>query len=295
MELTLAYAAGYLDGDGCFYIGKNKSPVKYRQAIIISSSDIGICKFFKNEFGGQCSSYKKNTRFPNHKPITQWYIQGESASKLTKSLIPYLIEKKKDAEKFIQFFCTNDRRYKNNLINSVKESRNKDHLVTRGIIEKINTARRTIPVHPCDYAYLAGFIDSECCFTISKWKPKNKPNFTYKIVLSCNNTKYTTISWAMQKFGGRCNFVSRSEDNPLHRDQIQWRLTSKALLSILPFIISFLKYKRPVAEKLIEFSETIQPNGGDRQSKKFKTSYASVLSKRSDIVTQIHMLNSKGV
>lgn len=295
MDLTFAYTAGYLDGDGCFYIGKNIKSVKYRSALIVSSSNKHICDFFKTKFGGSCSYKHKNTRFPSHKPISQWQIQGESAEKLTQSLLPYLIEKKMDAQKFINFLHETDRRAKDVLITSVQESRNNENLVTPDIVAKVNEIRCTKPVTHHDCAYLAGFIDSECSLGIQQWKPKNRPNITYKMILACNNTKYPTISWAMQRFGGNCGFVARSATNDLHKDQIQWRLTSKALLSVLPLIIPFLKHKRIVAEKLVEFSETIQMNGGDRQSEKFKHSYDCVLSKRSDLVKQIHLLNSKGI
>ena len=141
MNLTLAYTAGYIDGDGCFYIGKNIKPIKYRRALIVSSSDKTICDFFKNEFGGNCSYNKKSIRFPTHKPIAQWYIQGESSEKLTESLVPYLIEKKSDAQKFLKFFDANDRASKDLLIKETKKFRDEENLVTHDIIHKINNDR----------------------------------------------------------------------------------------------------------------------------------------------------------
>jgi LAGLIDADG-like domain len=47
MKNQLAYLSGYIDGDGCFYIGKNIRPIKYRSGIIISSTNKEILRFFK--------------------------------------------------------------------------------------------------------------------------------------------------------------------------------------------------------------------------------------------------------
>ena len=59
-------------------------------------------------------------------------------------------------------------------------------------------------------------------------------------------------------------------------------------------ISKFLIIKKPVCEKLIEFNNTIIPNGGDRHSKKFKEMYKKVLSTRETIVSEIHLFNKKG-
>lgn len=73
-----------------------------------------------------------------------------------------------------------------------------------------------------------------------------------------------------------------------------WRISGKALSKILSKICPFLKYKQPVCEKLMEFYKTTLSNGGDRQSKAFKQSYAKVLTRRADIKNQVHLLNAKG-
>jgi len=50
MKNTFAYTAGYIDWDGCFYIGKTINPVKYPCRITISSTNKNILEFFKESY-----------------------------------------------------------------------------------------------------------------------------------------------------------------------------------------------------------------------------------------------------
>lgn len=76
MRNELAYLAGYVDGDGCFYIGKNINPIKYRSALIISSTNKEVLNYFQKTFGGGCIFGKKNPRFKTYNPINRWTIGG---------------------------------------------------------------------------------------------------------------------------------------------------------------------------------------------------------------------------
>ncbi len=292
MKNILAYTAGYIDGDGCFYIGKNAKPIKYRNGIIVSSTNKEVLYFFKKNFSGRVSHGNENMRFKTYNPIHHWTIQGINANKLAINLLPYLLEKRTDAEHFIKFTNTTSKNIKQFLIDSIKIHRNTQNLVTKDIITEINSVPYIGVNSEEDYAYLSGFIDAECSLGISKYKPKNRPNITYKVLLQCNNTKTSIFYWLRSKFGGSCYFVSRRAKNPKHKDQICWRLSAKALSKILPFILPYLKYKKPVCEALIEFYKTTLDNGGDRQ-KDHPLSYPVILQRREELCNKIHILNSK--
>lgn len=292
MKNTLAYTAGYIDGDGCFYIGKNAKPIKYRNGIIVSSTNQEVLYFFKKNFSGRVSHGKKNMRFKTYNPIHHWTIQGINANNLAVNLLPYLLEKITDAEHFIKFTKTTSKKTKQSLIDYIKIHRNTKNLITKDIITEVNNIPYIGNVSEEDYAYLSGFIDAECNLGISKYKPKNRPNTTYKILLQCNNTKSAVFYWIRSKFGGSCSFVSRSAKNPKHKDQISWRLSGRALSKILPFILPHLKYKKPVCEILREFYTTTLDNGGDRQKDHLK-SYPIILRRREELCDKIHILNSK--
>lgn len=293
MKNILAYTAGYLDGDGCFFIAKEIRSQKYRNAIIVNSTDPSIVRFFKNHFGGQTRFNKKNPKFKNYNPINTWMITGKNAVIFCKKVIPFLKEKRNDAFTFLDFMAEECKTIKDDYIQKIKDHRNSSNLITKETIEFLNKVEKeSFPVEE-DFAYLSGFIDAECNFTISKEKPKNRPNYTYKIILQCNNTKSPTIHWLLKKFGGRCYFVPRKEKNPKHKDQVAWRITSKSLGAILQYLLPFLRYKRPVCEQLIEFYKTTLANGGDRQKETFKASYISTVSHREEIIVKVHKLNSK--
>ena len=68
--------------------------------------------------------------------------------------------------------------------------------------------------------------------------------------------------------------------------------TARSLYGILSKVLPFLKHKKPVCEKLIEFYNTNRDSNGNLGKRK---SYHEVIAKREFIVDQIHILNSKGV
>jgi len=293
---SYTYFAGYLDGDGCFYLGKTilkkNNRVKYKSAVVVSSTDKGIIKSFQFEYGGFC--HLKKLRKKGHRLIYQFVIHGEKALHLTKTVKPFLIEKKEEAQMFCNFIEKTSKTKKCSLIAQLKEIKRSKNLIFEKDKKALNKIIPSSKVIENDFAYLAGFIDAECCLSITSEKPKNKPNLTYKIYLCCNNSKLPIFPWLIEKFGGSIFFIHRKKKNKKHRNQFMWRISGKTLSEILPKIYPFLKYKQPVCKKLMEFYKTILPNGGDRQSKAFKQSYAKVLAKRADIKSQVHLLNAKG-
>lgn len=295
MENTLAYAAGYLDGDGCFSINKKINPIKYHSRITVSSTDITILEFFKENFGGSCFLSNENIRYKNFKPIYQWVVVGKKAINLTEKLLPYLIEKKIDANFLLNFEKCKTNLCKDALIKELKKHRNQANFVNTKILEELKVI--CLIKQPCeiDYSYLAGFIDAECSFGISKYKPKDRPNHTYKISLSCNNTKADVFRYFMKNFGGHVNFIPKKTLNPKHKDQICWRISARTLSILLPSIYPFLKHKRPICKKLMEFYQTTLNNGGARHTDSFRESYARILVIREELVEEIHKLNFRGV
>lgn len=161
--------------------------------------------------------------------------------------------------------------------------------------EKVNSLKKIgqhIEPTEDDYAYLAGIIDSEGCFRIKKWKPKDKPNYVYAINLEIGNKRFPIFPWLTERFGGNTGFYySKNIIKPM----AIWTISAKSLTDIIHHIYPFLICKKEVAKKIIEFTKTILPNGGDRNSETFKESYARVIETREKIVNEIHKLNLKGV
>jgi hypothetical protein len=298
INTDLAYVAGYIDGDGCFYIGKTTvkktGQTKYQAMLIISSTNKLILDDFASKYGGSVRLSDNRLKYQGQKPQYQFTIKGHKALNLSKKINPYLIEKKEESENFSEFI--NYRLEKYDCIEWAKRLKCL-HMVTILCKKQLTDWGNKFPqpINEVDYAYLAGFIDAECCLSVHHYKPKNKPNVVYKIHLSCNNTKRPIFQWLMERFGGNLQFVDRESKNPIHRNQLKWSLSGNALSKILPYIVKYLVYKKPVCEELIKFYATTLKNGGARHTEKFRESYAKVIEDRERIIHEVHRLNKKGI
>lgn len=295
----LAYIAGYIDGDGCFYIGKttNKKTgrTRYQAFLTISSTNKTILEVFKSKYGGSVRLSDSREKYSAQKPQYQFLIKGHKAANLAKNIQIFLTEKSYQAELFYKFIEISNEYIRESNIKFMQDMKQNFYLVNETRMHMIAEQAYFETAFPCDYAYLAGLIDAECSLGIQVNKPKNKPNPTFKIYLSCNNTRYPIFEFMVKRFGGRLYFINRKKSNPNHKDQFHWRLSGKALEKILPLILPHLSYKKPVCEKLIELSNLKLPNGGDRQSAAFKQSYAKILDLKMEIVNHVHSLNQKGI
>jgi hypothetical protein len=290
----LAYTAGYIDGDGCFYLGKEgtkkRLALKFVVRIAINSVNQKVLQFFKKLFGGRVGLIKK--QHDNSKSLYQFSIGKNKSILMAKIISPFLIEKKQECQMLLDF---SDAENKEEMINQISSFKDIGNLISKYQKQEFEKYRNTINPTQEDYAYLAGFIDAECCFLIQKEKPKNKPNYVYKIVLSCNNTKSPVFKWLLQRFGGRINFIDRLNNQRGRKNQFQWRLTGKELSKILGFIHPYLQYKKPVCEQLMKFYATTLKNGGARHTEQFRESYSRVIEERERIIHIVHQLNKKGI
>jgi hypothetical protein len=294
----LAYFAGYIDGDGCFYIGKyidkKTKRIKYQSRLIISSTNRDIFKHFKTLYGGIIRMSDNRIKYPGQKPQYQFIISGNSASKITDKITNILHEKRFQADFFVKFSNTKSKSQKDYFIDLFHDI--KEHFyVSKDRIYLIKNGSYRITPKEEDYAYLAGFIDAECSLGIQHYKPKNKPNQVYKIYLKCNNTQSPIFHWLYERFGGQLQFINRNNKNINHKDQIMWTLSGKALSQILPYIFKYIQYKKPVCEQLMKFDATTLKNGGARHTEKFRESYAKIIKERELIIHEVHRLNKKGI
>lgn len=300
----IAYTAGYIDGDGCLYVGKTVQKPKmisvYEYSIQIVSVKRGVLDTFQTEFGG----YIRTKPFKEgHRDAYCLTVKGRDALALAENIIPYLVEKVDQCKMFVQFsnlIKRNDFKpvskelidSREELINSIREDKHIMNLITREAIEALKDQKLTVTPVDKDYAYLAGLIDSEGCFRIKKWKPKNRPNDVYSICVEIGNTKLPIMPFLIKRFGGSVNFIP---EKPNKRASAIWTLSAAALFEILPKIRPILTSKKEVCDKLIEFQETILPNGGDRNSELFRALFEKRREVRERIIKEVHEFNLKGL
>jgi hypothetical protein len=297
-----AYAAGYIDGDGCFYgcCWYNTFKEMFIETNIqICSVKIESLNFFKEQFGGSINAKPKRVY---HKTVYIYKISGKKSLDLAINIQPYLTDKKMQCWQYIQLRSSivpncgkkveqETINIRNNFMDELKKDKHERFHVTKEIVERLKDIDTIAPQEE-DWAYLAGLIDAEGCFRIKKWKPANKPNYVYAIALEIGNTKYPMFEFLMEKFGGNIVYISPKNGK---KPSATWSISSFTLSQVLPKIIPYLIIKKAAAEKLIEFYNTTLPNGGDRHSEEFKKLYAERLIERERIVDEIHKLNLKGL
>ncbi len=151
---TLAYIAGYTDGDGCFHIRKtirkSTGSAKYSCSFIISSTDPDIIQFLIETFPG----------------IRRISEDGKRS------------EKRKEAEIYCKFIESCSGEEKEIMMNRLKEVKNNCNLVEKRDKEILNFYKSLSNALPSDldYAYLAGLIDAECSLGIFRYRTKNRDN-----------------------------------------------------------------------------------------------------------------------
>lgn len=298
----LAYAAGYIDGDGCLYLGTYQSTngTIYEYSIQVCSVNKDITDWLKNTFGG---ATRKKEIIGNRRVPHVWTIKNQEAIEFCEAIQPYLKAKYHESQYWYEYalhVSSNEglplddsiAEHRLTLIKNIRKLKHELNIVENEYTKQLKNVRPSLTPTEQEFAYIAGLIDAEGCFRVKKWLPKNKPNHVYNIALEIGNTNKLFFDWLVLRFGGSLTFVKSKKKN--FKDSCTWSLQSKRLNYFLPSLINFLKTKKPVCNKLIEFHKTIKPNGGDRHSKVFKETYQNVIRHRESIVNEVHILNTKG-
>lgn len=109
-ELDLAYLAGFIDGEGCFFIGHhintsyctgNRYP-NYHTILKISNNCQEVLEWILSTFGGRITKFNKNRMIDRNHFTYEVYMTGNLLTDVTEMLIPYLKIKKKHAEVMFQ-------------------------------------------------------------------------------------------------------------------------------------------------------------------------------------------------
>ncbi|MHB1059858.1 MAG: LAGLIDADG family homing endonuclease [Rhodanobacter sp.] len=103
-EIDLAYLAGFVDGEGCFYIGHHFHKGAYQNKhyfvsmLKLSNNCVQVLDWIHTIFGGRIDTQLKKKKDKTRNFITYNVIfTGNQLTDLTDMLIPYLIVKKEQA------------------------------------------------------------------------------------------------------------------------------------------------------------------------------------------------------
>lgn len=112
----------------------------------------------------------------------------------------------------------------------------------------------TVPVlSGGELAYLAGVIDGEGSFVISRSHHPDCKGPVFVPFMAVSNTSYKLISWVRGRIGG--SLVTRKKDQRW-RTCYQIQVYPKKLVELLPKIIPFLVVKQDQAKTMLRFLGT---------------------------------------
>ncbi len=115
-EAQIAYFAGIMDGEGCFFIGNfRKNPKSgaayYQTLLVVSNTDKKLIDWLYNNFGGMVSMYTRKQLPKNaRKQVHRWQASGERLKHLCELILPYIVCKKREAEIMLEMRVTYDSR-----------------------------------------------------------------------------------------------------------------------------------------------------------------------------------------
>lgn len=108
--LHLAYMAGIIDGEGCFFIGKantnrsGKITRHHRCCLKIDSTDEVLITWIMNTFSGVNSARMRWTPTKKYeRNIHTWVATGDRLTDLCEQILPYLVIKTRHCENIIKF------------------------------------------------------------------------------------------------------------------------------------------------------------------------------------------------
>ena len=254
--LKFAYTAGYIDGDGCFYvrtfIQKPKNILIFEYSIQVCSVDEDIIRYFSKEFGGTFN--KRPEKRNDRKDSFLWSIKTKQSLCVAKHIFKFLISKKRSCELFLSIGNSIKPNCGISIPESVISQRQEifDHIkqeihmndkINEENFKSLKNIKESIEPSEEDLAYFSGLIDAEGCFRIAQFQSKRVGrNRSYISVLEIGNTKLPIFPWIIQRFGG--NVTYRAPTSRRHNAMVIWSLKSNALHQILDKIYPFLRVKK---------------------------------------------------
>ena len=103
-ETMKAWAAGFIDGEGCIHCGVSHGQPRIK--LMVGQVDQRPLQKLSEMFGGAIVLHAKAKG--NSRESWRWQVQGRTAQKILKDLMPYLVSKIDEAKLALEFDCGKD-------------------------------------------------------------------------------------------------------------------------------------------------------------------------------------------
>jgi hypothetical protein len=110
MTLDTAYCAGLIDGEGCISLAirrfkrNGRTYVNYQPKIVTEMRTPLAGRMLEATLGGRCKPYTRKFKDGRTKTIYVWRANDRSAERVLKAVMPFLREKKEQAETLLEFW-----------------------------------------------------------------------------------------------------------------------------------------------------------------------------------------------
>ena len=112
-ELDKAYAAAYIDGEGCITLAYSRSRAKSRAAyvpmILVSSVGLAPLEFLRDRWGGSIRlnhrrERRRRDRVVNERPVYTWGLASRMVESMLHDIRPYLLLKGSQADLIFDYY-----------------------------------------------------------------------------------------------------------------------------------------------------------------------------------------------
>ncbi len=262
-ETDLAWAAGFLDGEGCFSLSKMKSATHPSQRKLgISVAQKHLSPLHRLTEVLECG--KSGTQGANY---YQWRIQSAPGiKKVVPQVYPYLVMKKREAQILLEFASTvgslgrkqyrrcgtsdQEASFRFQLISELEEIRARSYGVDP-VQDQTVSPYIGVP-SSTDFAWAAGFLDADGHISVTS--QQSDKTYLGHIVIGARQVRVEPLSRLQDIFG--CGAIHSGEK------AYSWIVSSAAdVRNIIPVLLPYLVLKKHDAEIVFEFAKTVRSMG----------------------------------
>jgi hypothetical protein len=272
-ETTRAYAAGFVDAEGCIAIGKNNSSASgliYSARITVSNRSKEVIDYLVHHFGGYYTRSKPPNERCNENYL--WHVtSSQHIERFLSQIYPYLRVKSSQADVLREYLAmgrANNPSKREELYRRVRDLKNEVRVTTE-----------TLTSSNLDAAYLAGFFDGEGLVSIISFVGHGHRQHAARI--NVTNTDLPILEMYQHYFGGSI----RKHSKP-RRQTYRWELRKnedrqKFLLDVL----AYLNVKHEEACTVLEFLRL----GSAEDPAKRNDFYQRLVSLKKERMIQSHL------